>query len=186
MLITDHSRQPPGGHSFPDDSGHTLRADSIPALLQAIADYRAKNGLHPGQPYKELEAHYARLYPWLISRVGVAPTTPEDPCLRWLNRQWRQPVSKRVEAMTARRRYAQCQECPHYVAVHPWSAESRRRLLILGAGKTDGMDGVCKAHHWAVGLACAAESLPTPVAVPECWTATENAGSATGAESSSR
>lgn len=185
-LVLDSSRQPPGGHSFPDSSGHTLRADSIPDLLTAIADYRAKNGLHPGDPYKELEAYYARLYPWLISRVGSVPSAPEDPCLRWLNRQWRQPVAKWVEAMTARRRYAQCQGCPHYVPLHPWSGESRRRLLILGGGKTDGMDGVCKAHHWAVGLACAAENLPTPADVPDCWVTVENADSATDGQSTGR
>ena len=182
MLITDHSRQPPGGHSFPDASGHVLRAPSIPDLLSAITDYRAKNGLHPGDPARELEAHYARLYPWLISKVGSTPAAKEDPCLRWLNRQWRAVVSKWAETTTARRRYAQCQTCPHYVAAHPWSAESVRRLIIVGAGRTGGMDGICKAHHWAVALACAAESLPTPATVPECWTTTESSAASTGTQ----
>lgn len=170
----DHSRQPPGGYSFPDASGYTLRADSIPALLQAIADYRANNGLHPGDPAAELESHYARLYPWLISKVGAAPKTVEDTVLRWLNRQWRAPVSKWAEAMTAKKRYAVCQDCPYYEPAHPWSAESVRRLIILGAGRTAGMDGVCRVHHWSVALACAAESLPTTASVNECWVTAES------------
>lgn len=173
MLITDHSRQPPGGHSFPDESGHTLRADNIPDLLQAIADYRAKNGLHPGDPAAELEALYARLYPWLISKVGTVTKAVEDPTLRWLNRQWRTPVAKWAEAMTAKKRYAVCQGCPYYAPAHPWSAESTRRLIILGAGKTAGMDGVCKVHHWAVALACAAERLHATATADGCWVTPE-------------
>lgn len=168
-LILNHAKQPQGGFSFPDHSGYTIRANSLSALIKTIAEYRAQNSLPPGDPYKEVESYCAIHHNWLISNMGTAPKANEDPIARWIDRQWREPIKIWADAEIAEARYATCEKCPHYVADHPLAQEPKRRLIILGAGHTAGMTGICKVHHWSCALACAAQQLDTHVAVDGCW-----------------
>lgn len=174
-LLFDHPREPPGGYHFLDPSSYNIRAKSLRELLFKIAEYRAKNGMPPGNPYKEIETYYSTECPWLISNVGTSPVANEDPIARWINRTWRTPPSKWAESIQAGTRYGTCLDCPHYVADHSFSPESNRRLLILGAGHLGGMAGICKVHHWPVALACAVEKMEVTAEVEGCWVRTSAA-----------
>jgi hypothetical protein len=168
-LIHDHPQQPPGGHTFNDPSGVTIRADLLADLLTKIASYRAANGLPAGNPAAEVEADYKARHPWLVTKVGVTPPTQEDPIARWLNRQWRAPVKERdfVESTVTSARLATCAQCPFYVP-HSLPPEPTRRMRILGYGRlTD--EGACGAHHWIVGLAALQANPDTDYAPEGCW-----------------
>lgn len=169
-LILDHPRQPSGGHRYPDWSGFTIKAKSIPELLTAIASYRTQNALPPGDPAREVEQFYAMEFPWLISSVGQTPAAIVDPVNRWILRQWRNPPKEKefAESVNTATRMAVCQNCEHYVPEHPFSADDNRRLIILGAGKLKTM-GACRVHHWACGLAVFIEKPDVTVPIEGCW-----------------
>jgi hypothetical protein len=169
-LIQDHPRVPPGGHRFPDSSGFTIRAKSIPELLGTIALYRTQNALPPGDPAREVEQFYAMEFPWLISNVGTTPMVAADPVNRWLLRQWRNPPKEKefAESENTSTRMAICRNCEHYVPEHPFTKDDNRRLIILGAGKLKTM-GACRVHHWACGLAVLIEKPGAATPVENCW-----------------
>lgn len=169
-LILDHAQQPPGGHSFKDASGVLLRDDTLPGLLSKLTRFRQLNGLPAGNPAAEVEADYKVRYPWLVSKVGETPVAKEDPVATWLNRAWRSPVKERefIESVPLGERLSTCAKCQFYESSWPYTAETRRRMTILGFGRvTD--EGVCAVHHWPVGLA-ALYPKPTTDYRPEgCW-----------------
>lgn len=167
-LVLSHPRQPPGGHTFADPSGQTVKADSVAGLLSAIATYRQNNALPAGNPAAEVEAIYRVKYPWLVSKIGQTETLPPSPVATWLNHAWRTPQAKFVETIPAERRIATCLACPHYQPDHAFTTDQKRRLAILGRGKF-AHSGACAEHHWAVGLAIWLESPDPRKAVPGCW-----------------
>lgn len=179
MLIHDHASQPYGGHSYPDPSGVTLTDKTIPGLLAKIRLYRANNGLAAGSPEADLEAHYRVVHPHLVSVVGATPTATEDPVARWLNRIWRTPPKEKefVETLPYNDRLATCAECPHYEAIHPYSTDDKRRLIILAAGRISD-HGICKIHHWPVGLAALIAQHDTED-VDGCWANRESCSGTT-------
>lgn len=169
-LIHDHAQQPPGGHDFIDPSGVRLHAERLSDLLTKIAAYRRANGLAAGDPAKEVEADYIVRYPWLVTKVGTTVAAKEDPIARWINRQWRLPVKERdfAESTVTAGRLARCAECEYYSPDHPYDAEARRRLTILGFGRvTD--EAACSVHHWAVGLAALHQNPESPHRPEGCW-----------------
>jgi hypothetical protein len=169
-LIFDHASAPPDGYTFKDPAGVTLTAPSLRELPPKVASFRASNGLPPGNPHAEIEADYRVRYPWLVSKVGLTPATPEDPVSRWLNRAWRSPVKERdfADSQLTEERLLTCAGCSHRVQTHAYSPESRRRLTILGCGRvTD--TAVCSVHHWPVGLAAMHSEPETAHQVDGCW-----------------
>jgi hypothetical protein len=168
-LLHLHPSQPYGGHTFPDPSGVPIKGKTLQEMLDAIALYRANNGLPSGNPEKEVEAHYRVVHPHLVTPVGSTRDATEDPVARWLARVWRNPPKEKefIEAEPLRTRLATCAACEHYVADHAFDADARRRLTILGVGHVTDF-GACRAHHWACGLAAL---IPRHSADPVkgCW-----------------
>jgi hypothetical protein len=168
-LIFDHPSQPPGGFTFKDPSGVTLKSDTLRALPAKVASYRAANGLPAGNPAAEIEADYKVRHPWLVSKVGVTPAILEDPVAKWLNRQWRTPTKERdfAESTVTTARLTTCAGCQYYTA-HKLDPEPSRRMRILGCGRlTD--ESACTVHHWIVGLAALQAKPETDYAPEGCW-----------------
>lgn len=168
VLLLDHARPIPGGPSFLDPSGYLVRAKSISELLAAIASYRKNNGLPAGNPAREVETRFAVDYPWLISNTGTTPEVIQDPVARWLNRAWKSPIKDWAESETVIARLNTCLACEHYAPDHPFDGDSKRRLIILGAGRLKEA-GACKVHHWACGLAILDRTPGVVTGVEGCW-----------------
>jgi hypothetical protein len=170
-LVFDHASQPFGGHSYPDPSGVTLKGKTARELLANITTYRRNNGIAIGSPEADVEAHYRVVHPHLVSGETKQPAA--DPVERWLNRIWRTPPQPKnfVEAEPLSKRLDQCRACPHYAKDHAYSAESSRRLIILGVGNVTDF-AACKVRHWPVGLAAL---MPTHdvEALEGCWASRE-------------
>jgi hypothetical protein len=169
-LIHDHPQSPPGGYPFTDPSGVSFQKDNLRLLLSAIRDFRATNGLPPGNPEAEVEAAYKTLYPWLITRVGTTPIANEDPVARWVGRQWRLPPKEKdfAESETVRTRLETCTACPHYTPEHSYDAGTARRLTILSVARMQDFSA-CRAHAWSVGLASLIQKPETQVDAEGCW-----------------
>lgn len=167
-LIFDHSRQPPGGHYFPDPSGYTVRAKTLHDLIGSITSYRINNGFPRGNPALEVEEFYAVEFPWLITKVGDRPESNIDPITKWINRTYREAGHKFAESETTKARSAICEACPYYEPHHSFGIEDNRRLIITGGGRLKQM-GACKVHHIAVGLAVVLDKVEVPLKVDDCW-----------------
>lgn len=168
MLLLDHPRGIPGGPSFKDPSGYLIRAKTIPELLTTIASYRRNNGLPAGDPLREVERVFSVDYPWLISNVGQLAAAPVDPIARWLARAWKTPIKDWAESETVNARLNTCLTCEHYAPDHAFDSDSKRRLIILGAGRLKEA-GACKVHHWACGLSVLPHTQNVAVNVEGCW-----------------
>jgi hypothetical protein len=169
-LVFTHPQRPSEGHYFPDPSGVTLRADSVQLLIEAVTEYRLKNSLHPGNPYAEIEAFYAKQFPWLVTKVGITPAPMPDAVSIWVDRMWKERIqsTKFVDSEIAEARAKVCENCPHHDQNHRFIGESTRRLIMLGAGRLHAM-GACKVHQWAPGLALLYADPHTPCEVEGCW-----------------
>lgn len=175
-VLRQHPQQPPGGHSFPDPSGVLIKADSVDALLLRIAEYRAVNGFHAGNPEAELESYYSMTYPWLITKVGEVSHKADDRAIKWLNRIWKEAPRRLNEKTEYDARIKECQSCEHYTQ-RAYVPDDLRRLLTISADRsTDRSE--CGLHGWIVGLAA---SLPLPEPKPEinfdCWACRRNISS---------
>lgn len=148
-LIHDHPQVPPEGHYFPDQTGVTIRGDSVRDLVAKVTDYRATNGLPMGSPSAEIETFYAGQFPWLISKVGAAPAADIDPFAEWLRREWKEPIKEWSMDYEIDQRQKKCAECPHFSTLPDTvTMEQRRRLLILMGGKSQDVSPYC-AHFFA-------------------------------------
>lgn len=159
-LLFDHPRQPPAGHHFPDPSGHTIRAKSVPGLIDAIKSYRNNNARAAGNPEAEVEAFYAVEYPWLVVKAEKGECSPAEPIMPkeerlrpWINRIWRDPPKRWQEAEKAKARLEICKTCPYYSDLGPVEPAYARRLLILAAGHSDFKALHCSINDWPCGLA---------------------------------
>jgi hypothetical protein len=170
-LVFDHPSVPPAGFDFKDPSGVTINAPSARKLIEKIAQFRLANGKPKGNPHAEVEADYRVRYPWLVSKVGATPETPEDPVSKWLNRAWKSPIKERefADSTVIEERLSICKECEHCVT-HVYAPEAKRRMAILGCGRVTNMSA-CSVHHWPVGLAALHQTHDTPLQVDGCWVA---------------
>jgi hypothetical protein len=169
-LIYDHAQTPPEGWRFYDPAGVWVSGDTLRELEINVAQFRANNGLPPGNPAGELEAKYAKECPWLVSKVGAVPIAREDPVERWVARLWRDPVRERefVENTVTAERLGVCADCPHLGSDYSPSQEVRRRAAILSAGRPINHHS-CSAHGWLVSLAALHPRPASPISVQTCW-----------------
>ena len=159
-----------------DQTGQTIRAKSIAALLKAIADYRSNNALPAGNPVVEVERFYRSKFPWLVAdyRDGetVKPTDPlpdEDFRRPWINQLWRDPPKKWQETEKARARIEICNQCRFKLNASNLPLSYSRRLLILGAGRISEVGIACSVNAWDCGLAAWMESPVPRKEVVGCW-----------------
>ncbi len=171
-LVMNHASVPPAGFDFKDPSGVTLNAPTAAKLLEKIAQFRVANGRPKGNPHADVEADYKVRYPWLVTKCGEVADKPEDPITKWLNRAWRAPVKERdfADSTVIEQRLSVCDTCENCVKTHAYSAESKRRLVILGCGRVTNFS-VCSVHHWPVGLASLHQSHDAALHFDGCWVA---------------
>lgn len=142
-------------HWFPDPSGHTLRAKDLRGLIDAVASYRAQNGMARGNPEAEIERFYSKQFPWLVDHLPAKADKPNetDALVRWVNQMWRATHPRFHDRVVQSARLAVCRGCPHYSGLPELDNETVRRLMVVGAGAPDFDVGYCSARNWVCGLA---------------------------------
>jgi len=167
-------------HSFPVRQDLTLTADTVPDLIDKIAEYRLQNGLPVGDPSIDLTAYYAMHHPFAVEngeRID-APPVGELPkrVYAWTNGLWRNPPKNPPSTEEAPARASACVSCPFRREVgsdgSPAFKEAQRRVYLLSRGLLWLNEvGWCEFHGWDNRLAVllrheADEKIACP---KECW-----------------
>lgn len=181
-LRRHHSKPPLQGHHFPQSEHVLLKADSVEALLAEMVRYRANNALSLGDPEGELLAHYKKVAPHYVTRVGgprLRPVFPGAEALMRASRSAPALLPANDDLVKARRNVcAGCswrQDAENIDAepTHAYVKAARRRGILMLHEATVTAPGFCMAHgQWCALLTRmldphAAETLKTiPV---QCW-----------------
>lgn len=182
-LLFNHPHQP-FAHSFPDESGQSINADTLRELVKAVREFRAINFMPIGDPESDIAAHYAARYPWLVQEVRepeIAPPRaqdgPAEAIERFIREVYRSPPRHLAAKEEIAAREKVCRECKFHA---PCDLSNNRELVriiyLIAKGESPKGIGFCTYHRFHAGIACMlpdAAKRARPESPGNCWLAKE-------------
>lgn len=179
---------PPGGYYFIDADKLRHSGDNLEQLISAVAAYRARRGIAPGNPVLEVNTqlckrapHGCRNKPYKPSAEVIKTSQAQSTMSRvgeWLRATWRRMGQKQVKFVdkaTVKERAAICQKCPHYIPFFSdcvACSESLHQVsfqLRAGRDKHTEKLKVCDKFGSDLRVDVLLASDPVPNAPEHCW-----------------